>query len=100
MGQCTGTGWVGGFHEADMFLPNSDFICEPEHAVCEDATRRVAAAHFLFVGRLALQACREGGAVRQKPPAPDRRVWGEEEVERRAKKGKGKQKKMTCNQQK
>lgn len=38
---------------ADVFLPNSDFVSEPEHTVCKDATRH-GAAPFLPVGRLAL----------------------------------------------
>lgn len=36
-----------------VFLPNRDLICEPEHPVCEDATRH-GAAPFLPAGRLAL----------------------------------------------
>lgn len=34
-------------------LPNSDLISEPEHTVCEDATR-YGAAPFYPVGRLVL----------------------------------------------
>lgn len=39
--------------EVGVFLPNRDLISEPEHTVCEDATRQ-GAAPLLPVGRLAL----------------------------------------------
>lgn len=71
--------------EACMVLPNRDLISEPEHTVCKDATRH-GAAPFPPVVRLALQACGEGGAVRQSP-AHER--WGKAGVQ----KGKAKKKK-------
>lgn len=67
--------------EVGVFLPNRDLISEPKHTVCEDATRH-GAAPVLPVGRLALYACREGGAVYQSA-AHERR--GETRVQRKAK---------------
>lgn len=52
--------------EVGVFLPNRDLISESEHTMCKDATRHCVAP-ILPVGRLALKACGEGGAVHQSP---------------------------------
>lgn len=49
----TGVPGGGGIEVGRVSLPNSDLISEPEHAVCEDATR-CGVAPVLPVGWLAL----------------------------------------------